>query len=82
MLCGFEKKESLKHAVFYLDLYTNRKSWAFQHNSSAWRNRRYYDAECTIISGIPYGQHVLTVSTGGMSDGIEYPAFISHLITY
>ena len=52
------------------------------NNGTRWVYRRYYDYECTIIYNIPFGVHVLSVSTGDSHGNSLYPAYLSHIVQY
>lgn len=69
MLCG--GKESLKHITIQIDLHAGEKrdtdysQYSFDSRPAGssplvtWRDRKYAQNECTILSNIPQGTHIL-----------------------
>lgn len=90
VVCGYSHKESLKHALFYLDPDVNIpfESNALNgingtlHHSSPKNylltKRQYMNDECTKLNEIPNGDHVLTIRTDPKHPG--HTSALSHII--
>ena len=81
LVCGYPIKESLRYAEFYLDQNISVKYGEKYIPSSSvhlWNKSKYFNSECTMLTGLPIGQHMLTVTN--MKDGRK--SFISHVISY
>ena len=83
IVCGYSHKESLKHAIFYLDVNaTNIGPNYISPNSTRTKvtSRKYHSSECTFIKSVPAGNHVLTVSTDPAHP--QHRSSLSHIITF
>ena len=79
-VCGYSIKDSMKNIIFFLDV---NATTAVSRNvlplkSIPWKQRKYVGDECTLLSGLPVGQHVLSLVC--VNEG-ETCAF-SHLVEY
>ena len=81
LICGYPVKDSLRYAGFYLDQNVNVKPGEKYTPSSSirsWNRKKYFNSECTILTGLPIGQHILTVKN--LVDGQK--SSLSHVICY
>lgn len=86
------------HSHIYLDFdvspfktQTERDAYVFNPSgprTHIWPKRAHIggDTECTLLSKVPSGNHILTISTGDEagfhSDGKVHGSAITHIITY
>ena len=82
-ICGYGKKESLLNAKFYLEKHTGGALEKYtleedRKENTLHKNRKYRGDECTILTNIPRGEHILTVEH--TLEG-KYSA-ISHIVTW
>lgn len=83
-LCGISK-ESLLHAVFYLDhdaglgkeLKELKASYEPHDKREIWVAKKYVGSECKELYGLPKGKHVLSIKNSG-NKTIE----LSHVIMW
>lgn len=80
-LCGLSK-ESLAHAVFYLDQDvevspTDKASYVPSAKRVVWEKKRYAGFECKEVQELPTGKHVLSIANGG-----EKTLEITHIIMF
>lgn len=77
-VCGSNMKDSMMHVHFFLDfnVTTADKHYLPSKNQVLWTKRKYVQDECTMLSGVPPGQHVLALVCGG-----EKCAF-THLVSF
>jgi hypothetical protein len=64
-LCGYNHKNSLKGANFYLDPHFPDPGMDYQPSAKLYKitARKYANDECTQLSDLPKGHHVLTIKT-------------------
>jgi hypothetical protein len=84
-VCGYNAKESLKHALFYLDVNATNISPTYEPPVDEAKrllltSRKYHGDECTQLSGVPRGTHVLTVSTDPKHP--DHVSSFTHVITF
>ena len=82
-VCGYSHKESLKHALFYLDpniTNPHRSNYIPSNNQYLLTKRKYMQDECTQLTDIPLGDHVLTIRTD--SKHPHHTTSFSHLIIF
>lgn len=81
LVCGYPVKDSLRYAAFYLDQNVSVKRGEKYTPSGGirlWNNKKYFNSECTILTGLPMGRHILTVKN--FEDGRK--CSVSHVISY
>jgi len=61
-VCGY-KDQSFKHVDFFLDVNITDHSNYVPLNRTAVTSRKYFTSECTILSNLPKGDHILTLKT-------------------
>lgn len=83
ILCGYSHKESLKHAIFFLDINATNIGPNYSspiNTRQQISTRKYHSSECTFLKNIPGGNHVVTVSTDPAHP--NHKSSLSHLITF
>ena len=62
-VCGYSAKESMKHVRFQLDINATSVDANYAPSSSSvpWLRRKYAGDECTLLSDLPQGNHVLSL---------------------
>lgn len=76
-VCGSNMKDSMKHIRFYLDLNatSNSATYVPTPNIIPWHTKKYAGDECTLLSGVPPGQHVLSLVCTAK-------CFFTHLVSF
>jgi hypothetical protein len=79
-VCGYSAKDAMKRALFYLDANISNPAASYTPSDRVQliTTRKYVNDECTVLTSLPRGDHVLTIKT--KPDGGS--AFFSHLIMY
>jgi hypothetical protein len=88
-VCGVNTKDSLRYAQFFLDV--NAKDIGPNYKPSSSRKaivgkdsatlaRKYIGDECTSLSKLPEGTHVLTVKAN--PDFLSHASTLTHVITW
>lgn len=79
-ICGYSQKESLKHALFFIDPnVTEYHPYVPSSRVTLWKKRKYGGDECSLVQDLPRGDHVLTVvciSTQGTT------CSVTHIVMY
>ena len=82
-ICAQNHKESLKHALFYLDAnvtVTVGGVYTPTPQRVLLTQRKYVGEECTVLSDLPPGKHVLGVNVNPAAAGAR--SIVSHLVMY
>ena len=84
-VCGYSSKESLKHAVFWLDAHVKTlpgPDYASPPTSvlRALDKRKYAQDECTLLHDLPVGRHVLNIQTN--PNATTHVTSLSHVIYF
>ena len=85
IVCGYETKESLKHATFLLDVNVTLPHPVDLYqpgtNRTVLTRRQYNNDECTFVRDVPVGHHVLSVVIDPNITSRAVAA-VSHIITF
>lgn len=62
-VCGSNMKESMNHVKFFMDFNATTDSATYVPTPRIipWHTRKYAGDECTLLTGVPPGQHVLSL---------------------
>lgn len=76
-VCGSNMKDSMNHVKFFLDFNVTTDSATYVPTSRIipWHTRKYAGDECTLLTGVPPGQHVLSLVCMAK-------CYFTHLISY
>lgn len=79
-ICGYSGHESLKETLFFLDPNVTDAGPGYVPSSKVipLLERKYAGDECTILSGLPAGDHVLSLVCGPH----RRPCSVSHLVLF
>jgi hypothetical protein len=66
-VCGSNVKESMERVHFFFDfnVTTRDRNYVPSKNLVHWKKRNYVQDECTLVSGVPPGHHVLALVCAG-----------------
>ena len=79
-ICGDSAVNSMKNVIFYLiqNTATAPKQNVLPEKTTQWMHRKYAGDECTLLSGLPKGQHVLSLVCTKEGDTCA----LTHLVQY
>ena len=62
-VCGYSAKESMKYVRFMLDINATNidDKYVPSNNSIPWLQKKYVGDECTLLTEVPQGNHVLSL---------------------
>lgn len=76
-VCGSNMKDSMNHVKFFLDfnVTTDSATYVPTPRIIPWHTRKYAGDECTLLTDVPPGQHVLSLVCMAR-------CYFTHLISY
>lgn len=84
IVCGYNTKESLKHVLMYFDLNATETGPGYRpppvEKRTLVTKRKHRADECTYLTEVPRGRHVLTLRTDPAHP--HHAASLTHVITF